>query len=205
MVLHQQLPLVFALHVQVLQALVHPYILAPLAVALAHLLEVGCALISGSLEGANRVSREDLDGAVHAELAVVEVDPVGRLHVMCENGSQAGWEEHSIRIHFNCPLVNSPPCPAEHRIPDLQEDVQVQCSAKLASCFAFQVHVDFDCGDFISQCDLLIAEYLRRVAREQARMLGYDVLQQFGLVARRVHQRKAVETPSRPYIVTSAG
>merc|ERR1719382_1013926 len=106
MVLHQQLPLVFALHAKELQALVHPYILAPLAVALAQLVEMGLALVSGGLKSAHRVLREDLDRTVHAVFAIVEIDPVGRLHVMCENGLQAVRKKHSIRIHFDGPLVD---------------------------------------------------------------------------------------------------
>mmetsp|Transcript_82528 Transcript_82528/g.250280 ORF Transcript_82528/g.250280 Transcript_82528/m.250280 type:complete len:660 (+) Transcript_82528:99-2078(+) len=121
------------------QALIQEHVLAPLAEVLllnAHLWRLAVparrVVLAQDVDG---VAAEDLDGPVHAVLAVVDVALL--LHAR-QQLAQAVREEDAVRIGLHCPLVVLKAAVAHDLLPDCPEDVEVQSRLELAPDLALQ-------------------------------------------------------------------
>mmetsp|Transcript_57558 Transcript_57558/g.169076 ORF Transcript_57558/g.169076 Transcript_57558/m.169076 type:complete len:387 (+) Transcript_57558:1959-3119(+) len=142
-VLNEERVLVHALRPDHLhEALVHEHILAPVAVTGADVPEVLLALVDVVDPLLHSVCGEHLDGAVQAELAVVEVDAFRGLLVLPDNRAQARGEEDGVWIDLHRPLVRQEPLVFVEPLPHLDEDIRVQRCPELSTQFALEVHVD---------------------------------------------------------------
>mmetsp|Transcript_20300 Transcript_20300/g.60638 ORF Transcript_20300/g.60638 Transcript_20300/m.60638 type:complete len:568 (+) Transcript_20300:577-2280(+) len=193
-VLHEKAVVVLSPHVQHLeQALVDEEVLAPHAVAVAELPEVISALLRAARPGDHGIAREDLEGAVEAILAVVQIHALLGLRVHGYDASQALGEEDRVGIDLHRPVVLQEGGVLHDFLPDREEDGQVESGAELPSLLALEVAVH-DAGDqALGHLDRPVAVDRVGVAAEEADTRLVLEGQQALLVAARQHQGEAVE------------
>mmetsp|Transcript_18337 Transcript_18337/g.52398 ORF Transcript_18337/g.52398 Transcript_18337/m.52398 type:complete len:590 (+) Transcript_18337:278-2047(+) len=198
MVLHQQAVVVVPPDSEHLpQALVDEEVLAPEAIAAAQLPEVVVARLPALPPRGDRVAGEDLDGAMQAILAVVEVNPLLRLHVHGHGAPQAGCEKDSIGIHLHAPVVDQVHLVGDKAIPQGHEDRQVEGRAELAALLALQIAVDRSGRQSVREGDRGVAVHGVALALEQAHLVSVLHNEELLLVALRDHEGEAEQGGAR--------
>mmetsp|Transcript_104479 Transcript_104479/g.271992 ORF Transcript_104479/g.271992 Transcript_104479/m.271992 type:complete len:328 (+) Transcript_104479:150-1133(+) len=176
------------------EALVHEHVLAPLSeVHLGDASLRGLAIPAQLVvrrEGVDGAGAEELDGAMHAIPAIVDV---ARTLVLDQELAQPVREKNSVRVDLDDPTMLLVVPDGDQLPPHLDEDPSVQCRHGVASVAALECAVD-DLGDHRrGDRELLVAVDGRLVAAEDAGLVVVLPLQQALLVAFGHHQGEAVQ------------
>mmetsp|Transcript_26422 Transcript_26422/g.76236 ORF Transcript_26422/g.76236 Transcript_26422/m.76236 type:complete len:324 (+) Transcript_26422:829-1800(+) len=172
MVLHEEEGVVHAFGAKhQVQAPIDEQILAPSAVTMAVLVELGFAEASTFVPKRDGISAEHLDRPVEPIPAVVQVHTPGRLLDVAQDDAQAPWHEHSVGVYLDCPSIVLIEPVLVHLLPDLDENGSVQSGAELAAILAFKVHIHHGRHHALGDIEARVAVHGVPVAIEKARML----------------------------------
>mmetsp|Transcript_1740 Transcript_1740/g.4525 ORF Transcript_1740/g.4525 Transcript_1740/m.4525 type:complete len:238 (-) Transcript_1740:215-928(-) len=200
--LYQQPGVVLPIHMQHLgEALVEEHVLAPQAVAGAQLLEMALALADAGKPRLDGLRRENLQRPVHASVAVVEVQATRLrlkvLHILLCDDSEPRSKKYSIRVHFDCPIVELEAAVIDDTGPDRYEDVQIQGRPELSTLFTLQVARNQLREEARDDVHAYVTIDRVLVAKEEARLVLELPLQQLQLRAGGHREGEAVEGPAR--------
>mmetsp|Transcript_57276 Transcript_57276/g.153008 ORF Transcript_57276/g.153008 Transcript_57276/m.153008 type:complete len:429 (-) Transcript_57276:95-1381(-) len=173
-----------------LEALIHVHILAPMGVSEPELLLALHVVLAVQIDCA---PREDLDRAVQSVLAVVDVGPIGTLDHLVQAPPQAVWEENGVWVDLDCPVVEPEAAAVDNLLPEGYENSCIEGRARITSNLALQVALDDLRVNPRAYLDLGIAEDSMLLAGKDAHTLGVLHLEERQLVALWLHQSHAVE------------
>mmetsp|Transcript_34177 Transcript_34177/g.67272 ORF Transcript_34177/g.67272 Transcript_34177/m.67272 type:complete len:224 (+) Transcript_34177:60-731(+) len=129
--------------------------------------------------------------AMHAELAVVQVDAFLSLWVNFQHLQQPVRKEDRIRVDLCCPVMHQEAILADNLRPDSDKDVEVQCSTEFTTLAALQVAVHHRGVDTRGHLNDTVAVDSVLVASEKAHAFVELHRKQVLLVAARQHEGKA--------------
>mmetsp|Transcript_114626 Transcript_114626/g.370581 ORF Transcript_114626/g.370581 Transcript_114626/m.370581 type:complete len:296 (-) Transcript_114626:481-1368(-) len=178
------------------EALVHEHVLAPLSeVHLGDASLRGLAIPTQLVvlrEGVDGAGAEELDGAMHAIPAIVDV---ASTLVLDQELAQPVREKDGVRVDLDDPIMLLVVPNGDQLPPHLDEDPSVQCRHGVASVAALECAVD-DLGDHRrGNPDVRVAVDGGLVAAEDAGLVVVLPLQQALLVAFGDHQGEAIQGP----------
>mmetsp|Transcript_69194 Transcript_69194/g.195342 ORF Transcript_69194/g.195342 Transcript_69194/m.195342 type:complete len:296 (-) Transcript_69194:82-969(-) len=176
------------------EALVHEHVLAPLSeVHLGDASLRGLAIPAQLVvlrEGVDGAGAEELDGAMHAIPAIVDV---ARTLVLDQELAQPVREKDGVRVDLDDPIMLLVVPDGDQLPPHLDEDPSVQCRHGVASVAALECAVH-DLGDHRrGNPDVRVAVDGGLVATEDAGLVVVLPLQQALLVAFGHHQGEAIQ------------
>mmetsp|Transcript_97566 Transcript_97566/g.209330 ORF Transcript_97566/g.209330 Transcript_97566/m.209330 type:complete len:200 (+) Transcript_97566:635-1234(+) len=130
---------------------------------------------------------------MHAEFAVVQVDALRCLWVDRQHAAQSRRKEDSIGVDLHGPIVVPIQASGDDLLPDLDKDVEVQCSPELPALAALEVAIDNSGVEAGPHLDDPAAVDCVLIATEQAHTGLVLHGQQLLLVGIRQHECEAKE------------
>mmetsp|Transcript_81870 Transcript_81870/g.171266 ORF Transcript_81870/g.171266 Transcript_81870/m.171266 type:complete len:513 (+) Transcript_81870:97-1635(+) len=176
------------------EALINEHVLSPLAEVLFGHALLWCGAVPASLvvlfQGVDSPAAENLDRAVHAVLAVVDV---AGILVLVQQGAQPVGEEDGVGVDLHNPIVLLVVGDVDDLLPHCDEDPRVEGGHGVTTIAALEGAVDDVGGHAICDVNGLVAEDGALVAAEDAGFVLVLPLQHAFLVASGNHQGVAIQ------------